>query len=159
LRTAASHQQHAHGGRSTANGMAKLFAPFWEERREAPGRRKRRAIHYDPRMFFGSGTAASLGPPATVLFLALCEHANRKGENTFKVSDNSLAADSSYSPRTICDARKLLQERGLITCSRADGASYVYTLQAYSFEFIRVENRRRKKKLPRANYGTRKGAP
>jgi len=112
-----------------------------------------------PRMFFGSGTAASLGPPATVLFLALCEHANRKGENTFKVSDNSLAADSSYSPRTICDARKLLQERGLITCSRADGASYVYTLQAYSFEFIRVENRRRKKKLPRANYGTRKGAP
>ena len=59
-----------------------------------------------PRMFFGSGTAASLGPSAALLILALCEHANRNNSNTFKASDRALASDTGCAPRTICDSRK-----------------------------------------------------
>ncbi len=112
-----------------------------------------------PRMFFGSGTAASLGHPAIVLFLALCEHANRNSGNTFKASDSALASDTGYAPRTICDARKLLQERALISCTRAEGESYVYTLSVYSFNWIRVEDRPRNKLKPRANHAKRSREP
>lgn len=103
-----------------------------------------------PRRFFGSGTAASLRPAAAVLLLALCEHANRHSSNTFKASDNALATDTGFGPRTICDARKRLQERGLISCSRREGESYVYTLPVFSFDWIRVADRPRSKKKPRA---------
>jgi hypothetical protein len=110
-------------------------------------------------MFFGSGTAASLDPPAMILFFALCEHANRNSSNTFKVSDNALASDTGYAPRTICDARKQLGERGLISCKRDEGACYVYILSVYSLEWMRVEDRPRHKLKPRANHARRSKQP
>ena len=112
-----------------------------------------------PRMFFGSGTAASLHPPAMVLFLALCEHANRNSGNTFKASDNALASDTGYAPRTICDARKQLQERGLISCKREEGESHFYTLSVYAFDFVRVDDRARQKLKPRAIHASRTHQP
>ena len=107
-----------------------------------------------PRRFFGSGTAASLGPKAALLLLALCENANRNSGNTFKASDRALASETGYSPRTICEARKRLEERGLISCSRQEGQSYVYTLPAYSFDWTRLEDRPRQKKKSRAIHAT-----
>jgi hypothetical protein len=103
-----------------------------------------------PRRFFGSGTAALIGPSAALLFLALCEHANRNNGNTFKASDNALASDTGLGPRTIFDARKRLIEQKLISCSRQEGQSYVYTLPPYSFDWIRLEERPRPKLKPRA---------
>lgn len=112
-----------------------------------------------PSKFFGSGTAASLGPSASLVFLALCEHANRNGSNSFKASDKALASETRYSPRSICDARKRLAERGLISCSREDGQSYKYELPAFSFDWIRLGERPRQKRKPRALYASRAGPP
>ena len=112
-----------------------------------------------PAKFFSSGTAANLGRSAALLFLALCEHANRNNGNTFKASDNALASDTGGAPRTICDARKKLEEHGLISCSRDKGESYIYTIPAFSFDWIRVADRPRLKKKPRALHASRVARP
>jgi hypothetical protein len=112
-----------------------------------------------PRMFFGSGTAATLGRPAMILFFALCEHANRNSGNSFKASDKALAADTGLGPRTICDGRKQLEERGLISCIRDAGESHFYTLPVYSFDWVKVEDRLRPKLKPRANHAKRIKVP
>jgi hypothetical protein len=108
-----------------------------------------------PNRLFGSGTARDLKPSATLLYVALCDHANRNGSNTFKASDNALASDTTLSPRTICDARKRLLEKEVITCTREEGQSYVYTLLVPSWNWIRVAKRPRTQLKPRA-YHARK---
>lgn len=103
-----------------------------------------------PSKFFGSGTAARLGPTASLVFLALCEHANRHESNTFKASDKALAADTGYGPRTICDARKRLIEHGLISCMRPEGQSFEYTIPAFTLKWKPLAQRLRAKRKPRA---------
>ena len=112
-----------------------------------------------PCKFFSSGMASNLGPAASLVFLALCEHANRHGDNSFKASDKALASETGYSPRKICDARKRLIERRLISCSRQEGQSYVYTLTSYSFIWVQLEDRLRKKRKPRAISALRASQP
>jgi hypothetical protein len=112
-----------------------------------------------PSKFFGSGTAASLKPSAALVFVALCEQANRNNSNTFKASDAMIASETGLAPRTICNARKRLAERELVSCSRHEGQSYVYTLPVYSFPWIRLEDRPRQKRKPRAIHATRAGIP
>ncbi len=86
-----------------------------------------------PNRFFGSGTAANLGCSASLVYLALLEHANRNSSNTFKASDRAIASETGLGTRTICNARKRLSERGLISISRPEGQSYTYTvLQAFA---------------------------
>ncbi len=58
-----------------------------------------------PNKFFGSGTAARIGPSASIMFLALFEVANRKGASSFSISDRTLAADTGVATRTIVEAR------------------------------------------------------
>ncbi len=89
-----------------------------------------------PHKLFGSGTARDLKPSATLFYVALCEHANRNSSNTFKASDNALASETNLSTRTICDARKRLIERKLISCAREEGQSYFYTLNAPSLKWV-----------------------
>jgi hypothetical protein len=103
-----------------------------------------------PNQFFGSGCAARLGLSPAVLFLALCEQANRNSANSFAVSDRALASDTGLGPRTICDARKCLVEEGLITCLREKGQSFTYTLSKYEFRWIGMKDRPRAKRKPRA---------
>lgn len=112
-----------------------------------------------PSKFFSSGTASKLGSPASLVLLALCEHANRHGANTFKASDKALASETGYGPRTICDARKTLIEQRLVSCSREEGQSHVYTLPAYSFDWVRLEERPRQKRKPRALYASSSARP
>jgi hypothetical protein len=107
-----------------------------------------------PNRLFGSGTARNLKPSATLLYVALCDHANRNGSNTFKASDRALESDTTLSTRTICDARKRLREKGLITCTRAEGQSYVYTLPVPSWSWVPVAERPRMKLKPRAYRAT-----
>jgi hypothetical protein len=103
-----------------------------------------------PSKFFGSGLAARLGPSTSLFYLALCEHANRNESTCFKASDRALAADTRLSTRTICDARKRLIEYGLITCSRENGQSYLYTLQKIALKWVPIKERQRPKAKPRA---------
>ena len=103
-----------------------------------------------PNRFFSSGTASKIGQSASLLYLALCENANRNGENTFSASDRALASETGLGPRTIRDARITLDETGLIRSSREPGRSYVYTLLLLELKWARLENRPRQKQRPRA---------
>ena len=109
-----------------------------------------------PNRFFGSGLAQRLGPSASLLYLALCEHANRESNNTFKgCSDKALASETGLSPRTLCDARKRLLENELISCSREKGQSFTYALFPLPIKWVRLEDRLRKKQKPRALHAAR----
>jgi len=104
-----------------------------------------------PNRFFGSGLAAKLGPTAALLYLALCDHANRAGSNKFKVSDRALAADTGIAERTILEARKAVLTSGLITCERQPGKSHEYTLASPALEWKGQKERPRQRKKPRAD--------
>jgi hypothetical protein len=109
-----------------------------------------------PNRLFGSGIAQRIGPSASLLYLALCEHANRESANTFKgSSDRALASETGISPRTLCDARKKLVEYRLITCSREKGQSFMYTLFPLPLEWVPLADRLRPKQKPRALYAPR----
>ncbi len=112
-----------------------------------------------PSKFFGSGTASSLRPSASLVFLALCEHANRNESNTFKASDRALASETGLGTRTICDARKRLIEHGLISCSRENGQSFNYTIPSLSLKWIPLAQRPRLKRKPRALHASRAVSP
>ena len=112
-----------------------------------------------PNRLFSSGMARTLKPSATLLYVAICDHANRKGSNTFKVCDKALASDTNLSPRTICDARKRLIENEAITCTREEGQSYVYTLLVPSWNWLPVAKRPRSKLKPRAYHALKTTEP
>ena len=110
-----------------------------------------------PSKIFGSGTAAMLGTSASLCYLALCEQANRNSSNTFKASDRAIASETGLSPRTVCDARKRLIEKGLIQCARQHGQSFTYTLLKQSLNWVPLADRPRPKRRPRAIFTTRVG--
>jgi len=112
-----------------------------------------------PNRLFGSGMARILKPAATLLYVALWDHVNRNSSKTFKASDKALSSDTDLSPRTICDARKRLIEKGMITCTRAEGQSYVYTLIVPSLKWVPVSERPRTKLKPRANHALKLTGP
>ena len=112
-----------------------------------------------PNRFFGSGLAARLGSSAGFLYVALCDHANRNGSNTFKASDKALASDTGMGTRTICNARQRLCEHGLISFERPEGQSYKYTISKPSLEWVRLEQRLRAKRRPRALHAQRAVSP
>jgi hypothetical protein len=103
-----------------------------------------------PNRFFGSGTAAKLGCSASLVYLALLDHANRNSSNTFKASDRALASDTGLATRTICDTRKRLCEHGLISTSRLEGQSYTYTICKPPLVWVPIAQRLRAKRKPRA---------
>lgn len=110
-----------------------------------------------PSKFFSSCTAARIGASASLVYIALCEHANRHEANTFKASDKALASETGLGTRTICDARKRLIESGLISCTRENGQSFVYTIFTQSLEWVPLDQRLRPKRKPRAIYASRAG--
>jgi hypothetical protein len=105
-----------------------------------------------PNKFFGSGMARNVGTSATVLYIALCENANRNQEpsNTFKASDKALASETGLSPRTMRDARIKLSENGLVSYSREPGQSYTYTLLRQELKWQKRSERPRQQRKPRA---------
>jgi DNA-binding transcriptional ArsR family regulator len=105
-----------------------------------------------PNRFFSSGMARKIGTSASVLYFAFCENANRnqKPSNTFKASDKALASETGLSPRTIRDARIKLLENGLVSYSRERGQSFTYTLLRQELKWIKLSERPRQKRRPRA---------
>ena len=110
-----------------------------------------------PSKFFGSGTAAKVGPAAALVYLALHEHSNRKNGLTFKASDRALAADTGLSERTICDARKKLIGAGLISCTREKGESFTYTLLLRKQKWVPIKDRPRQKRKARGRQSPKVG--
>lgn len=108
-----------------------------------------------PNKFFGSGIAANLGPSPSLLFVALCEHANRHSSLSFKASDAAIASDTGLGTRTISQARKRLVEFNLVSCDRQDGRSYTYKLKKYDFKWQSVNERPRPIRKPRAIHASR----
>lgn len=110
-----------------------------------------------PNKFFSSGMACKVGTSASVLYFAFCENANRnrKQSNTFKASDKALASETGLSPRTMRDARTKLFENGLVSYSREPGQSYTYTLLRQELKWLKLSERPRKKRRPRAMAATR----
>jgi hypothetical protein len=103
-----------------------------------------------PNRFFSSGTASRLGTSASLLLLALFEHANRHSSTTFKASDKALASETTLAPRTISDARKRLMEHGHILFTREPGKSYSYSLLKQEMKWKPLKDRLRRKLRPRA---------
>lgn len=108
-----------------------------------------------PNRYFGSGIGQTIGPSASVLYFALCEHGNRNSANTFKASDRALASETNLSPRTIRNARIRLREYGLISFSRDPGESYTYELLRQEMNWVPLVNRPRQSKMPRAMAASR----
>jgi hypothetical protein len=108
-----------------------------------------------PKAFFQSGRAARVGPSGIAIYTKLCEHANRKGQNTFRVSDKALADEAGVAERTIRDIRTKLEAEGLITRQREAGQSYTYTILRLPSEWVPTEDRPRKKRKQRAIHATR----
>jgi hypothetical protein len=102
-----------------------------------------------PNRLFGSGLGAKLGTSAGWIYAALCDHANRKRSATFSVSDRALASDTGIAPRTIVEARKRLQEFGLVECLTLPGRSPVYTLKRPSLEWMPMKERPRSERKKR----------
>jgi hypothetical protein len=142
---------------------ATTAAPSWRrasERGAKPVNHEKHSVDIGqftkiPNRLFSSGTARDLKPSATLLYVALCDHANRNGSNTFKASDKALASDTTLSPRTICDARKKLIEKKMIAITREKGQSYFYTLPIPELDRVPLAKRPRLKLQPRA-YHARK---
>lgn len=103
-----------------------------------------------PSILFRQGIAAKIGSSATVLFVCLCDHLNRKNYvQGFGVSDEQLGADTGLSTRTLRDSRRTLVTAGLITIERAPGSAYCYSIAKQPTGWVPSRERLRKKKLPR----------
>jgi len=105
-----------------------------------------------PNKFFGSGLARKIGPSASVLYLALCETANRGNgrNNIFTARDKSLAWETGLSPRTIRNLRAKLIENGLVKLSQEPGQNYTYTLLRQELKWFKnAERPPRQKQRPR----------
>jgi hypothetical protein len=114
-----------------------------------------------PKGLIQSGIAARIGPHATAVYVALCEHANRgkrENQNTFPVSDRALAADTRVAERTIRDIRTKLIEEHLVTCVRKAGNSYTYTLISVQRTWVPVKDRPRQPKKRRALHAPKPAA-
>jgi hypothetical protein len=108
-----------------------------------------------PKGLLQNGIAARVGASAVALYVALCEHANRKHSNVFSISDKSLASDTGVAERTIRDARTRLHREGLISFNRQPGHSYTYTLLNVKLSpRIPLNERLRQPKKPRALHST-----
>ena len=100
-----------------------------------------------PCRLFGSGLAQKLGASACVLYVALCEHANRNDSNTFTASDKTLAWETALSPRTIKHVRVKLLENRLVQYSRQPGQNYTYTLVRQKLAWFKPKDRPPRLKL------------
>jgi len=144
--------------------VGNVFSPFGEGQAPAVEPEPSRAQPFDigqwarfPNRFFSSGLASRIGPSASLLYLALCENANRPQppSNTFKASDRALASETGLSTRTIRDVRITLMENGLIEYAREPGQSYTYTLLRQELKWLNLAERPRQKRKPRAMAATR----
>ena len=75
-----------------------------------------------------SGLLAKMKIGETKLYLYLMHESERCRTREIKRTDSEIAGRVGVAPRTLCNARKKLQEFALIRCQRGDGNKYIYTI-------------------------------
>jgi hypothetical protein len=71
---------------------------------------------------------AEMKPSEWSLYVCLMYESERYSNREIRRTDAQLRELSSLSSRTLCNARKKLQERGLVACQRASGNVYLYVI-------------------------------
>jgi len=86
-------------------------------------------------MFFGvpqfvvrSGLWAQMRPTEQSLYICLLHDSERCSTRELLRTDAQICKLAGLSSRSLCNARKKLQERGLCLCIRNSGNRYTYTL-------------------------------
>lgn len=75
-----------------------------------------------------TGLWAEMRPSEQSLYVALMHESERRSTRKFKLKDAEVARLYGLAPRTLCNARKKLQEYRLILCLSGPGNVYTYTI-------------------------------
>ena len=81
-----------------------------------------------PQHVIRSGLWARMKPSQQSLYVCLMHESERCSTRQMRRNDGYLCELSGLSSRAFCDARKKLQELGLVQCRRGAGNIYVYTV-------------------------------
>jgi hypothetical protein len=81
-----------------------------------------------PPEIFERGIVPQMRDCALRLYLFLCRTSDRKSTLQFSVTDKEVKVQTGASPRALRDARINLIALGLVSCEKALGGSYTYTL-------------------------------
>jgi len=81
-----------------------------------------------PQKVIREGLWAKMKPSEQSLFVCLLHESERCSTRELARTDAQLYALSGVSPRAFCNARKKLQERGLILYQRGRGNVYIYAI-------------------------------
>lgn len=81
-----------------------------------------------PHAVIRSGAWAEMKPGEQSLYIALLHESERCRTRELQRTDAEVCKLAGVRPRTLCDARKRLQERLLVLCDRGLGNVYKYTL-------------------------------
>jgi hypothetical protein len=81
-----------------------------------------------PQFVVRSGLWANMKPSVRCLYVSLLHESERRSTRQFKIKDSDLERLSGLATRTISDARKKLQELGLILYRSGAGNIYTYTI-------------------------------
>jgi len=81
-----------------------------------------------PQHVIRSGQWAQMKPSEQSLYVCLMFESEHYSSREIKKSDADLHNLTGLSPRAFCNARKKLQERGLVFCRRGRGNVYVYVI-------------------------------
>lgn len=81
-----------------------------------------------PQAVIRRGLLPEMKPTELSLYLALLHESERFCTRELKRTDEAIMKIAGPRPRSLCNARKNLQERGLILCVRGPGGVYTYSL-------------------------------
>jgi hypothetical protein len=81
-----------------------------------------------PQHVLRSGLWSQMKPSEQGLYVCLMHESERCSTREIQRTDDGLCKLSGLSSRAFCNARKKLQERGLVVCRRGKGNVYVYTI-------------------------------
>jgi hypothetical protein len=81
-----------------------------------------------PQRLVRGGIWADMTPSEQGMYVWLLHESERYHSREFTRPDAQLCAAMGVSSRSVCDARKKIQERGLVICERATGNVYRYVI-------------------------------
>jgi len=81
-----------------------------------------------PQELFRNGIWKQMKPGEKDLYTCLAHRSERSRNRRLTVSDAEMYEEAGVAPRTCCNARKKLQELGLIEYERERGGRYTYEL-------------------------------
>lgn len=81
-----------------------------------------------PQSLIRSGVWANMKPSEWSLYVCLMHDSEQYRTRELVRTDAQLCQSTGMSSRALCDARKKMQERGLVVCERTTGNVYLYTI-------------------------------